>query len=101
MPSTWRYRPEKNSSDTGAQIDLLFDRDDDTITICEIKYSRHKYVLTKDYAAKLKQKVDIFKKITSCKKQIFISLICSNGMKKNKYTDELINGVVTLDDLFI
>ena len=33
-------------------------------------------------------------------KQIFIVLISANGLKKNKYSEEIVGGVVTLDDLF-
>ncbi len=100
IPSTWRYAPRKGSDEPGAQIDLLFDRDDDTITICEIKYSDKPFVITKEYAKKLQQKLDTFRKVTRTNKQLFIVLISANGIKRNKYSDELISGVVTLDDLF-
>ncbi|GJM07561.1 MAG: ArsR family transcriptional regulator [marine bacterium B5-7] len=100
IPSTWRYSPKKGSNEQGAQIDLLFDRDDDSITICEIKYSHKPFIITKEYAEKLKQKLTIFKKITRTNKQLFIALISANGIKKNKYSEELLSGVVTLEDLF-
>ncbi len=100
IPSTWRYTPNKDSEEQGAQIDLLFDRDDDSITLCEIKYTEKPFVITKDYANKLKQKMDIFRKVTRTDKQLFIAMISASGIKKNPYADELISGVVTLDDLF-
>lgn len=100
MPSVWRYVPRKDSNESGAQIDLLFDRDDDAITICEIKYSSEPFVLTKEYAEKLKQKCEVFKKVTRTKKQLFIVLITTHGIKQNKYSDELISNVVKLEDLF-
>ncbi len=100
IPSTWRYVPKKGSNEQGAQIDLLFDRDDDSITICEIKYSDKPFTITKEYSRKLQQKLEIFKKVTRTNKQLFIVIISANGIKKNKYSGELINGVVTLDDLF-
>jgi uncharacterized protein len=99
IPSTWRYMPT-NDSDQGAQVDLLFDRDDDSITLCEIKYSQKPFSITKEYAKKLEQRVEIFKKVTGTTKQIFTVMISANGIKENKYSDELISGVVTLDDLF-
>ena len=101
IPHTWRYRPRKASNGKGAQIDLLFDRDDDAITICEIKYTKKTFIIDNEYAEKLKRKVEVFKAVTKTKKQIFITLISANGVKKNKYANELISGVVTLDDLFI
>jgi len=100
IPSTWRYVPSKGSDERGAQIDLLFDRDDDSITLCEIKYSQKPFIITKEYAEKLNQKARIFKKVTRTNKQLFFVFIAANGLKKNKYSDELISGVVTLDDLF-
>lgn len=99
IPSTWRYMPA-NDGDQGAQIDLLFDRDDDSITLCEIKYSDKPFVITKEYAKKLAQREEIFKKVTGTTKQIFTAIISSNGIRENKYSKELISGVVTLNDLF-
>jgi hypothetical protein len=101
LPSTWRYAPEKGSKEKGAQIDLLFDRDDDSITVCEIKYTDKPFAITKDYAEKLKQKLEIFQRITRTKKQIFLALISSSGIRQNSYSEELLCGVVTLDDLFV
>ncbi len=62
IPSTWRYAPRKDGGEQGAQIDLLFDRDDDAITICEINYCDEPFVLTKEYSIKLKQRLGVFKK---------------------------------------
>ncbi len=100
IPSTWRYVPRNTDENDGAQIDLLFDRDDDVITLCEIKYTENLFTITKDYAENLKKKVEVYRKITRTNKQLFITLISANGVKVNKYSKELISGVVTLDDLF-
>lgn len=100
IPNAWRYVPRDKNDELGAQIDLLFDRDDDSITVCEIKYSDKPFVITKEYANKLKQKVEIFKRITKTTKQIFIVMIAANGIKPNQYSDELIDDVVILDALF-
>lgn len=99
IPGTWRYSPRKADQE-GAQIDLLFDRDDDAITICEIKYSDKPFVITKSYAQQLQKKVDVFRKITRTKKQIFIVLITANGLKDNDYSEDLVDGVVTISDFF-
>lgn len=100
IPNTWRYNPQKNSDIAGAQIDLLFDRDDDSITICEIKYSDKPFIIDKEYAQSLKNKIEIFKNVTRTKKQIFLVLISANGIKSNLYSKKLLSGVVTLEDLF-
>ncbi|RZI45312.1 AAA family ATPase [Candidatus Finniella inopinata] len=100
VPNTWRYTPKKGSAEQGAQIDLLFDRDDDCITMCEIKYTEKPYAIDKHEAASLNQKIAIFKEKTRTKKQIFLAIISANGIKKSIYSEEMIDGVAVLDDLF-
>lgn len=95
----WRYIPEKETL-TGAQIDLIFDRNDDCITLCEIKHTEQPFVITKNYAVELKRKLSIYKEKTRTKKQIFWCLISCNGASKNKYFNEIISGMLTLKDLF-
>lgn len=100
MASPWRYSPKKGSIEHGAQIDLLFDRNDQAITICEIKYTDSPFSVDKEYAQKLKKKIDVFQKITRTKSQLFLAIIASSGVKKNMYSAELINNIVTIDDFF-
>ncbi|MBX3708219.1 MAG: AAA family ATPase [Gammaproteobacteria bacterium] len=96
----WRYVPVSKSKEKGAQIDLLFDRDDDTITICEIKFTTELFEIKKDYAENLKNKIAVFKEKTRTKKQIFLVMISAYGIKENMYSEELVQSVVTLEDLF-
>ena len=96
----WRYAPTTKAKENGAQIDLLFDRDDDTITLCEIKYTDNSFEINKNYATQLQRKIDVFKKKTRTKKHSFISIISANGLKETMYSEALIQGCVTIDDLF-
>jgi AAA+ ATPase superfamily predicted ATPase len=99
--SSCRFIPRKNFPE-GTQIDLVIDRSDNAVTICEIKYSDQKYAIDKQYAKNLKRKIEIFKTRTRTNKQIFLAMICANGLKKTKYSEDQIDGgVVTLDDFFI
>lgn len=82
----------------GAQIDLLFDRDDDTITLCEIKYSQHAFVIDKDYAKNLANKIHVFERHFNSKKQINLVLITASGLKNNIWSEDLVNQVITLED---
>lgn len=97
----WRYVPTAKPQDQGAQIDLLFDRDDNVITLCEIKYTEKPFEINKSYAVQLKRKINVFKEKTRTKKQIFFAMISAQGLKKTLYSEDMIQGVVTLDDLFI
>lgn len=96
---SWRFVPRKHHED-GAQIDLLIDRNDDAITICEIKYTKEAFLIDKQYAKKLQDKIQIFKDKTKTQKQIFLVLISANGLKPSLYSKEMIAGVVTSEDLF-
>jgi len=100
IPNTWRYTPKIGTKEKGAQIDLLFDRDDDCITICEIKYTDKPFEIDKQYAANLLNKIEVFKKVTRTKKQIFLAIISVNGLKPTMYSAKLVSTVVTLSDLF-
>lgn len=45
------------------------------------------------------RKIEIFKKVTKTNKQVFLALISANGIKSNRYSDDLVSGIVVLDDL--
>ena len=83
----------------GAQIDLLIDRNDNTINICEIKYYDDEFVIDKQYEASLRRKMSTFKLATKTKKSVFLTLIASAGLRVNKYSS-IVNSVITADDLF-
>ncbi|NGX33435.1 MAG: hypothetical protein K1060chlam4_01502, partial [Candidatus Anoxychlamydiales bacterium] len=100
IAGTWRYSPKIQDDQKGAQIDLLFDRPDKVITLCEIKFSGTPFVIDKEYSQKLLQKIEIFKKRTKTKKQLFLAMITSNGLKPTIYSEEIITNQVTLEDLF-
>ena len=95
---TWRYSPKKDSDEKGAQIDLLFERPDEAITLCEIKCTDAAYGLNLENYQVVRNKVSVYQKITGTDKQILLAFISANGMKKTKYINE-ISAVATLDDL--
>jgi len=95
---SWQYVPKLKTQD-GVQIDLLFDRNDNTITLCEIKYCSSPYVVGKQEAAELRSKVERFARATHTDRQITIALITSSALKESMYSEELIEARATLDDL--
>lgn len=101
IPNAWQYVPRKFSKYKGAQIDLLFDRQDDAITLCEIKYTDEPFVITKSYVENLQNKIAVFKEQSRTKKQIFMVMIAANGIKNNFYSDEILSDLITLHDLFL
>jgi len=97
----WHYLPPKRSKETGAQIDLLIDRIDNSINVCEIKFSNTQYSIDKNYARNLDNKVKVFEEKTGTKKQIFLSMITTIGLKKNFYSEDLVDSEIVLKDLIV
>ncbi len=105
---SWSYRPSaaivadpEGDEDlkTGAQIDLLIDRNDRTISICEMKYCDSEYEITKAYAARVEQRLRTFRKVTNSRKSISQVYITPFGLLNNMYARK-VNGQITADDLF-
>ncbi len=92
---SWRYKGEEQ----GAQIDLVIDRNDRTIDLCEIKYSVGAYELKKDYVEWLRERRNLFRDVTGSKKTLRLTMITSGGIKPGKYSSS-IQGEVELADLF-
>ena len=95
---SWVYRPQ-NEYETGVQIDMLLDRDDDVINLCEMKFSSDEYEINKSYDAELRRKARIFKEKTSTKKAVTTVMITTYGLVPNAYAGD-IQSQVTMDDLF-
>jgi AAA+ ATPase superfamily predicted ATPase len=84
----------------GAQIDLLIDRNDNCINLCEIKFCNGEYVVNKEYADKLKYKKLCFAEQTQTKKSLFSTLITTYGAKINQNYLVAIDNQLTMDALF-
>ena len=96
--SGWRYHPQKGEK--GAQIDLLIDRQDFCINICEMKFSVNEFIVDKNYAGELENKVSVFKSQTKTTKTLFLTLVTTFGIKKNEHATRLIQNEITMDALF-
>jgi len=102
IAGTWRFRPRSTprTDEEGAQIDLLFDRPDGTITICEIKRSDSPFAIDKTYSQALLKKLNVFRTQTRTKKQLFLAMVTAFGLKPTMYSEEIVTNQVTLEDLF-
>ena len=80
-------------------IDLVVDRRDDTVNLCECKYYNKAYTLTEKDALELERKKEIFLQETGTKKSIHMTMITANGLTQNAYRNN-IQAEITLDDLF-
>ena len=85
----------------GTQIDFIIDRNDNCMNVLELKFYDAVFELTKNYAQQLSERVQIFKQKNRVKKNIFITLLTANGVKKNEYYLSTITNQLSVDDLFI
>ena len=82
-----------------SQIDLLIDRADRVVDLCEIKYWEQEYTITRQYAEALRRKMADFKKEENIRKAVHLVLITTYGLKNNEYRN-MVQNEVTLEDLF-
>ena len=93
--SSW-YSREKEK---GAQIDMVIDRRDQTINLCEMKYSASEYEITKAYNAKLLHRRELFRQQTKTRKALYLTMITTHGIAQSRYAGD-IQSEVTMEDLF-
>ncbi|HLD45170.1 MAG TPA: hypothetical protein VJC18_07015, partial [bacterium] len=86
--------------DGGAQVDLLFDRDDGVINLCEIKCAKNEFVIDKEYAQNCQNKIQVFKEKTKTEKDVLLTFITLSGVKNNAYKKAMVDSEVVLRDLF-
>lgn len=96
--SSWRKQGVKHSK--GAQIDLLIDRDDRIINVCEIKFSQQPFTITKKYADELNNKLQTFRQSFNTRKTLFLTMITTFGLVENEYSTSLVHQDLSMDVLF-
>ena len=93
--SSWKDYESEN----GAQIDLILDRKDQIINLCEMKFATDEYEITKNYDTQLRQKKSVFAAKTKTRKAIHFTMVTTYGLKQNMYSNSIQSEVV-LEDLF-
>ena len=93
--ASWR----SSETDNGAQIDLLIERNDKVINLCEMKYTQEQFVIDKKMDENLRNKRAAFKYETKTKKAVHLTMITTYGVKHNEYRGN-IQSEVTMNDLF-
>ena len=83
-----------------AQIDLVIDRRDHAINVCEMKFSINQFVIDKAYSEELRRKIGVFKTATATRKSVFLTFITTFGLAQNEYAGSLVQKSLTMDALF-
>ena len=95
----WQVSPANSALGKGAQIDLLIDRSDGIIDICEVKYAKDRFAITQDYQKELEEKTAVFVQTTKTRSAVHTVMITTEGIIYNMYASE-VQGEIRLDDLF-
>ncbi|MBQ7189391.1 MAG: ATP-binding protein [Kiritimatiellae bacterium] len=93
--SSWRSAAKTN----GAQIDMLIDRADGVVNVCEMKFTRGEFSIGDAYAKRLRDRVQLFKDETGTRKSVHLTFVTTYGVKRNANAG-MVQSEVTLDDLF-
>ena len=96
---SWRCERPEDDSEKGAQIDLLIDRDDGIVNLCEMKFSSKEYAISSFDDASMRNKKAAFKRETRTRKAVHVTYVTTFGLKHNAYAND-VQSEVTLDDLF-
>ncbi len=94
--STWRSQAKSG----GAQIDMLIDRKDRVINVCEMKFSVKPFTITKAYADNLRNKMMVFRTETDTNKTLFLTIIAANGLAENQYSQQMVQDSLDMTALF-
>ena len=92
---SWRSSKPK----PGVQIDLVIDRNDGVINLCEMKYCRDEYEIDAAYEKKLRQRTEAFRRETGTKSALHTTLITTYGLVRNEHAAQ-VQSEVTMVDLF-
>jgi hypothetical protein len=93
--AAWRSK----KSDPAAQVDLLIDRNDGVINLCEMKFAANEFVIDKKQDENLRNKKSTFICETKTRKAVHITMVTTYGVKRNEYWGN-IQSEVTMSDMF-
>jgi uncharacterized protein len=93
----YAFNIKNNNGNAHTQIDLIIDRNDQCVNLCEVKYHQQPFTVTPRYARLLEERVLSFKTDTHTRKTIFTTFITKKGLKHNT---GLIDSEITLQDFF-
>lgn len=99
LSNIYSWRKEADESGKGAQIDLLIDRNDQVINVCEMKYSLSEFSINADYERELCNKKSAFIEATNTRKAVRLTMVTTYGVRQNSHSG-VVQSEITLEDLF-
>lgn len=84
----------------GAQIDLVIDRADNVVNLCEMKFYNTEFKVTKEYFRKLNDKLNLLQEKLPKRKIVHLTLVTTDGLAQNEYSS-IFQQIITLEDLLV
>ena len=100
LSNEYSWFAKGNTTEEGTQIDLLIDRADNCINICEMKFYNTTFEVSKQYTETLRTKKHVFQTKTATRKNIFITLVTPFGIATNEHSLSVVTNEMTIDVLF-
>lgn len=94
--SAWSKR---KGDESGTQIDMIIERKDNIVNMCEIKFYGTEVTVDKKYDQVLRNRKELLARELSAKTAIHSTLITTFGLKYNEYSSSFTN-VIEMDALF-
>ena len=95
---TWHCTSDPDNGIFGSQIDLILDRRDQVINLCEMKYSRDDFSINKKTDTELRHKISDLNTVTRTRSAIHLTIITTYGLVDNSYSGSVQN-LITAKDL--
>ena len=95
--SLWSKRGD--GEERGAQIDLVIERRDNVVNMCDIKFTGDEFSVDKDYHFTLVRRKQAIRDLIPKKATVHSTLITTYGLKYNEYSGDFVS-VITMDELF-
>jgi predicted AAA+ superfamily ATPase len=96
----WECPPDRATDRRGAQVDLVIERADHTINLCELKFVRHVFEITPEYRLQLEYKAERFRSATGTHALLLTTLLTPYGARENKNYFGAVHSQLTIDALF-
>ena len=93
------YTDSEGNSWRGGQIDLIIDRNDGVMNLCEMKYSADEFIISADYARTVRNRTAMFKATERVRKDLRCTFVTPFGIKRNMNSD-IVDDQIKLEDLF-
>ncbi len=97
--STWKSKADEKKGIPGFQIDMIIERADRMIHLCEMKFSKDMYAITDAYEKKLRERMSYFRMATNTKKSLIHTFVTTYGVVNGKHKS-IVHSEVTMDDLY-